>query len=331
MDWFEKLTGFREKSPEQVRAKLSVDGEFLLSSVNGAKYKHGSLETPSLGELRQRISEDGARKARFQAVIADVRKLHQAPENAGAFFQVASQFNLLEMVSPNVIPEMGVGIYENDPTQGPACAISAGASTIYRNYFVPVGGDVGQSAHNQIDCLKDLGERLGNEAGRLWRMSNGYALATESGLYEISNRLRSATDQEIDELRALIRIGIHWSTEVTSAGAGHVVSQAFCSALPIGYSTHSVDAWEPFARLVLEAAYEAVFCAAVLNSQNHGNEEVFLTLLGGGVFQNKIDWIIDAIERSARLFSGFGLSIYVVSHGAIPLHVSAMVDRLTRD
>jgi hypothetical protein len=30
------------------------------------------------------------------------------------------------MVSPNITPEAGVGIYENDRTQGPACAVAAG-------------------------------------------------------------------------------------------------------------------------------------------------------------------------------------------------------------
>jgi hypothetical protein len=66
--------------------------------------------------------------------------MHQRPENAGALFQVASQFNLLEMMSPSVTPEQGVTRYERDPTQGPACAVAAGAATIYRNYFAKVHG-----------------------------------------------------------------------------------------------------------------------------------------------------------------------------------------------
>jgi len=98
---------------------------------------------------------------------------------------VASQFNLLETVSPSVTPERGVGIYENDCTQGPACAISAGAGTIYRNYFARVNGRTGQSATNQIDCLADIGAAMGNSDNRLWEMRNGYALATESGLLPI--------------------------------------------------------------------------------------------------------------------------------------------------
>ena len=73
-------------------------------------------------------------------VTGDVQQMHQSPENAGALFQVASQFNLLEMVSPTVTPEDGVTRYQHDRTQGPACAIAAGAATIYRNYFAPVGG-----------------------------------------------------------------------------------------------------------------------------------------------------------------------------------------------
>jgi hypothetical protein len=38
-------------------------------------------------------------------VTGDVRRMHQSRENAGALFQVASQFNLLEMVSQTVTPE----------------------------------------------------------------------------------------------------------------------------------------------------------------------------------------------------------------------------------
>ena len=69
--------------------------------------------------------------------------MHQDPQYAGALFQVASQFNLLEMTSPDVTPEDGVTRYAYDRTQGPACAIAAGAATLYRNYFVPNGGSEG--------------------------------------------------------------------------------------------------------------------------------------------------------------------------------------------
>ncbi len=53
MMWFEELTGFVEESPEQVRANITVDGNWLTSNVNGRRLCCGNLETPSLVELRR--------------------------------------------------------------------------------------------------------------------------------------------------------------------------------------------------------------------------------------------------------------------------------------
>ena len=69
-----------------------------------------------------------------------IRRCTARPEFAEATFQVASQFNLLEIVRPGITSEDGVTRYSGDRTQRPACAIAAGARMIYRNYFVPVGG-----------------------------------------------------------------------------------------------------------------------------------------------------------------------------------------------
>jgi hypothetical protein len=53
MDWFEKLTGFREKSYGDTRAKLKVEGGQLQSLINGISYGIGHLELVSLEALRQ--------------------------------------------------------------------------------------------------------------------------------------------------------------------------------------------------------------------------------------------------------------------------------------
>ncbi len=332
MTWFEALTGFPEWSPDEVRRNITVDGETLTSRVNGNVMRCGRLETPSLSELRERVrsAKAIAGTMTLEEIVADVRALHVSPENGGALFQVASQFNLLEMTSPEVAPEQGVGIYEYDRTQGPACAIAAGAGTIYRNYFVPVNGRTGQSADNQIDCLADLGTALGNRGGSLWAMRNGYALATGYGLAEIAERLVACTEADRDALRRLVRIGIQWNTQVTADGCTHTVSQAYCSALPVAYSTHSPSAWEHFARLVLEAAYEATFCAAILNTENTGNNHVFLTLLGGGAFGNELSWIIDSLERALRLYGKYDLQVAIVSYGASNAPVRQLVSRFAQ-
>jgi hypothetical protein len=329
MTWFETLTGFSEESPEQVRANISVDGNALKSRVNGQAFVCGELETPSLGELRERVcsSEYRTGKISVREVVADVQHLHIDESNAGSLFQVASQFNLLEMVSPNVTPERGVGIYENDRTQGPACAVAAGAGTIYRNYFAEVNGQIGQSAGNQIDCLADIGAALGNSESRLWEMRNGYALATKSGLEEISNRLQASSESELHALRQLLRIGIQWNTQVTLNDCNHLVSQAYCSALPVAYSRHPLSLWADFARLILEAAYEATICVAILNSIRNGNNRLFLTLLGGGAFGNETDWIIGAIQRALNLYKHADLDVAIVSYGSSNQYVQLLVNQ----
>ena len=329
MTWFEVLTGFREMSPSQVRKNIIVDGETLTSHINGKVMACGRLETPSLAELRERVHTGGrgGGKISVREVVADVQALHADVSNDGSLFQVASQFNLLEMVSPNVTPEHGVGIYENDHTQGPACAIAAGAGTIYRNYFAPVNGQIGQSESNQIDCLADLGRGLGNSDNRLWQMRNGFALVSRSGLIEISNRLRASSEDELDELRKLLRIGIQWNTQVTLKDYTHRVSQAYCSALPVAYSDHSPDLWEDFARLVLEASYEATICTAILNGRSTGNNRVFLTLLGGGAFGNETNWITEGVKRALKLYEDWNIEVAIVSYGVSKGYVRQLVEQ----
>jgi hypothetical protein len=318
MTWFETLTGFPEESPQQVRENITVDGQTLTSHRNGKAFVYGHLETPTLAELRERVRVSGPRSGRISVreVVANVQHLHTNVANAGSLFQVASQFNLLEMVSPNVTPESGVGVYEHDRTQGPACAIAAGAGTIYRNYFAIVNGQTGQSADNQIDCLAEIGAALGNTKRRLWEMRNGYALASQNGLAEITRRLQASNESELDRLRELLRIGIQWNTQVTLNDSKHTVSQAYCSALPVSYSRHPSHLWASFARLILEAAYEATICTAILNAMGRGNNRVFLTLLGGGAFGNETAWIIAGVRRALTLYSNVDLDVAIVSYGS---------------
>lgn len=304
--WFERLMGFAEESPAQVRANIRCEGEALVSLVNGRRVRCGRLATPSLGELRAAVGAVRVDEpARASEVVGDVGQLHRDPRNAGALFQAASQFNLLEMTGPSVTPERGVGIYEHDHTQGPTCAIACGGGTIYRNYFAPVGDQLGQTAGRQIDCLADLGAALGGPG--LWEMRNGYALASEAGLAKVNARLAAVDDDERDALRALLRVGVQH--DVAVLGPDHLVTQVYGSALPVAYGRPPAHLWEPLARLVLEASYEAT----VLVARQSGIRALYLTLLGGGVFGNDDAWIGDAVVRALALAGG--LDVRLVSYG----------------
>lgn len=315
--WFEQLTGFKEESPDQVRANLYVEGEHLISRVNNAAFSYGRLDQPSLEELRRTVLLDQLNgHIKLSEVVADVQKLHTLPENNGATFQVASQFNLLEMASPDVTPEQGVNGYYFDKTQGPACAIACGAGTIYRNYFVDLGTQIGQTAHKQIDCLSDVGAILNNRERKLWAMTNGYALASSEGLKSISRELSGLTETDYEALKGKLRIGVQNNAEVTISADKIKVSQCYCSALPVGYSNIPALQWEAFSRFVLEATYEATFYAALQNFKKTGNKRLFLTLVGGGVFGNKSEWIFDAIGLALSRFAKVPLDVKIVSYGA---------------
>lgn len=324
MTWFEKLTGFPERDYAQTRRDLAVDGAVLRSRVNGAAYQIGALELVSLAELRARAVQAGGRpgKLKVRNVSGDVRKMHQAPDLEGALFQVASQFNLLEMTGPEVTPEAGVSRYAYDRTQGPACAIAAGAATIFRNYFAPVDGAEGQTAARQLDGLADVGAALSAALSRpvesLWTMRNGYALCTRRGLEAISQHLAELDEDRLDALRARLKIGLHWDVQTTEHPGPdlRLVTQAFCSALPVAYGAHPQEPWARFASLVLEAAYEATLCAALLNAQRGASKMVLLTRLGGGAFGNRDSWIDRAMERALGLVVGSDLDVRLVSYGA---------------
>lgn len=328
--WFEELTGFKEESPENVRNNIRVKGNKLISVVNGSEYIFGELKTPLLEELREQSAPLNKYNSEISIseIVGNVQAFHQEKENNGAFFQAASQFNLLEMVSPYITPEKGVAIYENDFTQGPACAIACGAGTIYRNYFAPVNNRTGQSSDNQIDCLKDIGIELGNRELHLWKMSNGYALANLNGLKTISKKLKSFTEKEYEHLKGKLRIGLQSDTEVTTGKNKNIVTQAYCSALPVAYSDVPSEYWEDFARLILDATYESTFYAALANFEKTKNSTVFLTLVGGGAFGNKTEWIFDAIRKSVNKFRETPLNIKIVSYGSSNFEVQDFIHSL---
>jgi len=328
-DWVADLTGFREEGYANTRSRLRVEGDELVSTVNGKRYGIGTLTMPILAKLRMQVDLPDGPRSTVRCVTGDVRSMHADPELERAMFQVASQFNLLEMTGPSVTPEDGVTRYSGDHTQGPACAIAAGAATIYRNYFVDVDGEMGQTRERQLDALALVGEALSEKLGRpasdLWTMRNGYALCSEVGLKAIAGLLDAGGEEVRDELRRWLAIGTHRDIEITDVreGARRLVSQAFCSALPVAYGGGRMSAWEAFARLVLEAAYEATMLAAVDQKSNI----VLLTRVGGGAFGNADKWIDDAIVRAIKIVEHAGLDIRLVSHGNVHPSNRAIADR----
>ena len=64
------------------------------------------------------------------------------------------------------------------------------------------------------------------------------------------------------------------------------------------------------------------------NWQATGCRRLSLTLLGGGAFGNRGDWIVDAIERAAGLFAEIPLEVAIVSYGSSKPIVQQLLRRI---
>jgi hypothetical protein len=104
-----------------------------------------------------------------------------------------------------------------------------------------------------------------------------------------------------------------------------LVSQAFCSALPVAYGQGRLSTWEAFARLALEAT----LLAAVEQSLAEGSNIVLLTRVGGGTFGNDDAWIDDAIVRAIEIIEHAGLDIRLVGHGRVYPSSRTIADRFS--
>jgi len=330
--WFEKLVGFKENNHEQVRENIVIVGNKLISKINNCEFIFGKLETPSLEELRSQsnILEKYHSQIKMSEVVGNIQTFHKDASNNNSVIQVASQFNLLEMVNPNRTPEEGVGIYEYDATQGPACAIACGAGTIYRNYFANVNGQFGQTSTKQIDCLSEIGIELENDKYNHWEMKNGYALASREGLKNINKQIRTLSENNYEYLKGKLRIGVQWDSEVTISRNRNLITQVYCSALPVAYSHIEKELWSDFAKMILEATYEATLYVALRNYERTKNNKVFLTLIGGGAFGNEKEWIFNAIASSVKKFSKTPLDIKIVSYGTSNTDIKEFIGSIMR-
>ncbi len=319
--WFEQLFGFREGPYQEAQSRFVLEGDQLRSTVNGRSFSAGHFSTPSLASLRADAAGLRGGQLRVQhEAIGDVLELHALPENDGAMFQAASQFNCLEFAGPEELPEDGVTQYDDDPTQGPACALAAGAATVVRNYFVEVGGAVGQTRDRQLNNLDAVQARLEPD-GSCVEIKNGYTFSDVSRLERLAAALAKC---DRDELLGHVKIGLHADVGVTLARRfveptqPARVSQAFCSALSCGYTGGGLELWAPLATLVLDAAYEATLLAATIDAERgRGSGKVWLTFLGGGAFGNDKRWIASAIGRALSLMRHRNLDVRIAHYGRI--------------
>ena len=146
-NFFTRVFGFKEVSYEETATEFLrlISGDRQNFDFGDRKIGVGQLSTPTLSESKEEferlLKEFNSYKRVYGGNIAenisgDVGKMHL--DNNGATIQAASQFNLLEHVSPNKGPNAGITCYIHDRTQGPVVAMAAAGGLAYRNYVVKI-------------------------------------------------------------------------------------------------------------------------------------------------------------------------------------------------
>ena len=319
---FAQLLGFSDKivGYDATKNLLKHVNGTITSCKNGKIYSTGTLEIVSLSELREQVSKIETcrtNKLRHSPVERkDVKKYICSPDYSGAMFQVASQFNILEMASPELTPDDGIEIYWKDPTQGPKCSQAAIGATLYRNYFIQMpNGGIGQTIDNQINCLINILNWIEAKKSFNWQFQNGYIFIDSDGFVAINQVIENLTEVERDKLRGMLQIGIHWNVQVNDEcnPLGQHVSQIFCSAFPVSYNREyngvRSEETSSLSKLILEATQEATIISAILNKQRFGENQLVLTKPGGGAFGNRHIWIFDALERALKIYKNHDLDI----------------------
>lgn len=307
MQWWQDLTGLTSEARDEIEGALGVEGSWLVSGANGRRMQIGKLSVPTLAELRRGLSADSGR-AHLREEERDWKGLYLDPENAGAIFQVSAPFNLLSPAQTGAPPEAGMADLGRSDHPAAVAAMACGAGAVWRHYLLPLGEQAGQSSQVQIDCAHDLGVALGNTDDALWDMHNGVLLPHPAAMAQINAEIASRAPV----LRDLMRIGVQQDTEVTLPSGGHLVTQALCPVLDFSQISGTDQDYTPFARLLLEAAYEATFALAARMVARRGSARLYLTRLGAGEMGNDPEVISGAIRSAVRRVPMTGIEVVMV-------------------
>lgn len=264
--------------------------------VAGTTYRAGRFSTPTVGDLRTRARLLAAPAVkgtlRFWVMegagaLNDIGSL-QGTSDASTLFQAASQFNCLESPGPYVTP---VAKYLTDPTQGPRASISAFPGTLLRHYAAtgPHGDHfVQRSDGPQVELLADACGSAG--------CSNGYFTGHGANTAALVDQLEANFDA--------IRVGMHdnvqvvfghnWNGAVENSDQ-RTIAQVFTSTAAGGWYGADTQLGKQGFRRACTQLLRAAYLGTLLAAMCLGKRRVVLTLIGGGVFGNPHDVILDAI------------------------------------
>jgi len=330
-DWQVEYSSSRSPVKRSTKKSESAELDVLMSGL--------ALLVPKTHKIECIPLEILTRNTDSPPTYVDVGYLQALASNKRAIFQVASNFNGIEAIKEDLDPdyESFTERYWLDPTQGPAASISTGAAAIARVHCAYVG------TYKDINAWCQTGKRQLNFMDNLkehFPQLNGYVILSgqESKFPRIESR-------EYYKLLLLAKACYHKNCQVTtgcktSKGLEKVhdpkqlVDQCLCAAINIsqgdsGKANSNMPDIESKCRFALDLAYNGIYLEALVNRRS----QIYLSLVGGGSFGNKKEWIYSSIINAHKKWAIkvnksplMKVSLVMWS----PRDVGQLVDALTR-
>jgi len=217
-----------------------------------------------------------------------------------AMVQIASNFNCLEVGGRSDFPDSGnlVQNYPLDATQGPAASFGVPAACLFRTHYAfhDLATDPsswGQTKERQIELLSSVRNFFG-------RCVNGKVTLT--------GKETALLSEQMDETVGAIRVGIHADAQVVFGRANHhghlslvpeprpLIDQVLSASVnwrSLGVQPGQ-EQLERLTRAALRASYDGAYLAAILRKRRL----LLLTLVGGGVFGNPREMILEELASA---------------------------------
>ncbi|MGC2310756.1 MAG: hypothetical protein WA432_04005 [Candidatus Babeliaceae bacterium] len=335
-DEFKKLSFYQQK------VFCNQKRPVIFNKKTTQPFAGGTLTLESLANLRIRTEEKLTqpritRISQFNVVEGydnptgswfrdkvDISALQANHDNNEAVFQIASNFNGLEAAG-NPHDELMIYLSPGFFVQGETAAISAAPGLIYRCYFVPHIIN-GKMYYGQLEKQINFLQAFNGKSLPFIQINNGYVQNTN----KIAAAFQKYSDKALIEVAGNIKIGFQEGIQVPfglsklknecpvngvtkwqlNNDSNHYISQVFSAALMV--PSTSDDKYKNLAYMLLRGSYEGTLKSTFVQ----GKQKVFLPLIGGGVFHNKLAWIHKALIEAIQESLPYGLDITLVIYNS---------------
>ena len=329
-----------------VRASHFTD---YIECLKNVKEKFGPDVTPTGGQHQEstfigssKLREFGkSEECKIVLVAGNIGTKIQDPANDGAMFSLASQLSATEYLDPESGPTTTLDNYKEDPTGGPIAQLSG--SPPVANFILLHGARTGfNSNFLVINAIDDVISELVTLGITSLTLNNGYLEVPanlqsggELDLTDSQNPPENAItifDSLSTRLKVLQTDGVR-ADGLTPPGiyskfnweSNTKVTLIYSSAVPLNYSPLINPEKSMLQYCVagfdLVAQYFGAMVSAYHKSKKLGvalskKVKLFLTALGGGVFQNPREMIASSVllayYQAQQLFSDFDAKVEII-------------------